>query len=105
MATEIGARFIAVVNNAETESFLDMFTAGGFVDDWGRVFTGRAEIQGWSDEEFIGAQGRLTDVHLTHAEHSTTVTAMWTSRRHTGPSRFVLNSAGDKLVSMEITAA
>ena len=33
--------------------------AGVAVDDWGRTFTGRAEIKAWSDKEFIGSEGTL----------------------------------------------
>lgn len=105
MASDIGERFVAIVNGAETEAFLDMFTSGGFVDDWGRTFTGKKEIRGWSDDEFIGAAGRLTNVDISSTDGSTTVTGLWTSRRHTGPSRFVLAHANDQLASMRITAA
>jgi SnoaL-like domain len=41
-------------NDGDDERFLDSFTPDGVVDDWGRVFEGRARIAGWSEAEFIG---------------------------------------------------
>jgi hypothetical protein len=52
--------FIDVVNAHDEEAFLDAFTPGGAVDDWGRDFTGREQIKTWSDKEFIGSTGVLT---------------------------------------------
>ena len=105
MTVKTGELFVTVVNSGDTDAFLDLFVPSGFVNDWGRTFNGRAGIKGWSDDEFIGAQGQLTEVHITATAKTTDVVALWTSQRYTGPSRFVLHQAGDKLASMAITAA
>lgn len=98
-------RFLEVVRDGDTDGFLRLFTAEGKVDDWGRIFAGSRRIRAWSDEEFIGAQGRLSDVRVETTATTATVVAQWTSRRHTGPSRFVLLVDGVHLQSMTITEA
>ena len=57
--------FVDTVNAHDEEGFLDAFTDDGYVDDWGRTFTGREAIKGWSDKEFIGATGVLTPRDIT----------------------------------------
>ena len=98
-------RFVEVVNAGDADAFIAMFAEGGFVDDWGRAFVGPDAVRRWSDDEFIGAHGRMTDIHVTEEAGSFAVVAMWTSERHTGPSRFVLRPEGDRLRSLTITAA
>ena len=45
---------VDAANRGDTPAFLAGFTPDGVVDDWGREFRGPADIQGWSDAEFIG---------------------------------------------------
>lgn len=75
-------RFVEAVNAGDTEAFLGFFPDDGVMDDWGRRFVGQDAIRGWSDKEFIGAQGRMT-----------------------GPSRFVFVRAGERIQEMQITSA
>lgn len=43
------ASFLDAVNRHDACAFLDAFAPDGEVDDWGRVFSGRAAIKTWSD--------------------------------------------------------
>jgi hypothetical protein len=101
----LAEEFIEVVNAGDTDGFLAMFTAGGYVDDWGRKFVGSAEIRRWSDVEFIGAKGQMTAVQVTSTGKTYTVVSQWTSEQHTGPSRFVLRADDGGVASLTITAA
>ncbi|WOC13017.1 nuclear transport factor 2 family protein [Gordonia sp. MP11Mi] len=105
MTTPIPAtvtEFIDAVNRHDEEGFLNAFTDDGFVDDWGRIFTGRDAMKAWSDKEFIGATGTMT-VTDTHVDGSTvTVVADWRSTHANGLSKFVFDVAGSKLASMTI---
>ena len=101
----LAEEFLRVVNAGDTDGFLSMFVADGYVDDWGRTFVGPVEIRRWSDIEFIGANGRMTAVQVSGGDGSFTVVAQWTSDQHTGPSRFVLHDDGGRIASMTITAA
>ncbi|UFU07117.1 nuclear transport factor 2 family protein [Ruania halotolerans] len=101
-APEPVASFIETVNAHDEDGFLDAFAADGFVDDWGRIFTGRAEIKGWSDKEFIGATGVLTPTSVTVDGDIVVVIGDWRSTHANGLSRFEFRTAGDKLASMTI---
>jgi hypothetical protein len=46
---------IEATNRGDVASFLDAFASDAVLDDWGRTFTGRAEIAGWNARENIGA--------------------------------------------------
>ena len=95
--------FIDVVNRHEREACLDFFTADGFVDDWGRVFTGRDAIAGWSDREFVGASGTLTPQQVTIDDNGdVTVIGDWRSNHANGLSRFTFRNRGDHIESMTI---
>ncbi|GED99384.1 nuclear transport factor 2 family protein [Gordonia crocea] len=94
--------FIDAVNRHDEAGFLDAFTDDGFVDDWGRIFTGRDAIKGWSDKEFIGAKGTMTVTEATTTGDSTAVVADWRSTWANGLSRFTFAVVGDKIASMTI---
>lgn len=97
------ASFIDAVNRHDREAFLDAFTDDGAVDDWGRVFAGRAEIDGWSEQEFIGARGTLTPEEVSIDGDAVTVVGDWRSTHANGRSRFVFLVDGDRLSRMTIS--
>ncbi len=96
------AAFVAAVNAHDEQAFLDAFTSDGFVDDWGRVFTGREAIKGWSDNEFIGANGTMTPTEVQQHGDRVVVIADWRSTHANGLSRFEFAVDGPKLTSMTI---
>jgi len=96
------ATFIERVNAHDEDAFLDAFTTGETVDDWGRYFTGREQIKAWSDNDFIGSRGVLTVEEVTAAENQVTVVGDWRSNHANGRSRFVFAIEGDKLSKMTI---
>ena len=96
------ASFWKAVNAHDEHGFLDAFTEDGWVDDWGRKFTGREEIKAWSDKEFIGACGTLDIERTREQDGQVTVIGGWTSNCANGPSKFTFDIAGGKLASMRI---
>ena len=96
------ASFVEAVNRHDEDGFLDAFTDGGAVDDWGRVFTGRDEIKGWSDKEFIGAHGTLAVEEVDITDRSITVVGDWRSTHANGRSRFDFEVEGDRITRMTI---
>ncbi|MGO1410745.1 MULTISPECIES: nuclear transport factor 2 family protein [unclassified Microbacterium] len=96
------ASFIDAVNRHDEEAFLDAFTKDGSVDDWGRVFTGRAQIKSWSDNEFIGARGTLAVEEIEAAGDAVTIVGDWRSTHANGRSKFVFDVDGDRLTRMTI---
>ncbi|OLT40721.1 polyketide cyclase [Saccharomonospora sp. CUA-673] len=96
------ASFIERVNAHDEQGFLDAFTDGGAVDDWGRTFTGRDAIKQWSDKEFIGARGVLTVEEVETSGSTITVVGEWRSNWANGRSQFTFDVDGDKLAKMTI---
>ena len=96
------ASFIETVNAHDEAGFLDAFGAEGSVDDWGRIFTGREEIQAWSAKEFIGATGVLTPEEVTVEGDQITVVGDWRSTHANGRSSFAFDVSGDHLRRMTI---
>ncbi|MEZ5212283.1 MULTISPECIES: nuclear transport factor 2 family protein [unclassified Gordonia (in: high G+C Gram-positive bacteria)] len=96
------AAFLARVNAHDEDGFLDAFTDDGVVDDWGRIFTGRAAIKQWSDKEFIGSNGTLTVEEADADGGRVTVVGDWRSTHANGRSKFVFDVDGDKLTRMTI---
>lgn len=96
------ASFIDAVNRHDERAFLDAFSTGGYVDDWGREFTDRDAIKRWSDKEFIGARGTLTPEETVVDGDSVTVIGDWRSDYANGRSTFTFRVNGDKLDAMTI---
>jgi hypothetical protein len=94
---------IAAANAGDVDAFLDLFAPRGFVDDWGRVFTGRDEIRSWSDAEFVGVDVTLEIVSATTEGTRTAVSANVGGNGFNGPSTFTFEVTGDSLQSMTIT--
>ncbi|MBO9524161.1 MAG: nuclear transport factor 2 family protein [Nocardioidaceae bacterium] len=97
------AGLLDAVNRHDEEAFLDAFTSDGFVDDWGRTFTGREAIDGWSGKELIGARGHLAVQSVeTNAAGEVVVVGDWRSEYANGLSRFTFVVDGDQVASMTI---
>ncbi|MGB4777106.1 nuclear transport factor 2 family protein [Microbacterium sp.] len=94
--------FIAAVNRHDDDAFQAAFTVGGFIDDWGRTFTGREAMKRWSDKEFIGARGTLAVEEVTVSGDEVTVVGDWRSNYANGRSTFVFVTEGDFIASMTI---
>lgn len=97
-------QLVDAVNAGDTEGFLDAFSGPGVVDDWGRVFSGRDAIRGWSDREFVGARGTLTPTSVMPGDGEVTVDGEWASTHFNGPSRFAFSYDDDGVTRMRITA-
>ena len=94
--------FIGAVNAHDEEGFLGAFADGGAIDDFGRIVTGHAEIKGWSDSEFIGANGTLTPEEVAVDGDQVTVVGDWRSTRANGRSSFTFDVVGDAIAKMTI---
>jgi hypothetical protein len=94
---------IDAANAHDTERFLDAFAPDGTVDDWGRVFTGREAVRGWSDSEFIGVDVSLTDLRVTAVDGGVAVTALVGGRGFNGPSTFTFAVGDGGVERMTIT--
>lgn len=98
-------RFVEAVNRHDGDAFLAFFPADGVVDDWGREFTGPEEIKGWSDVEFIGAEGTMDVQSVSEEDGVVTVIADWRSNHANGMSSFAFTADGDRITRMTIRGA
>jgi len=89
------AQFIDATNSADSERFLDAFTADATLDDWGRQFHGRDGIAAWNHTDNIGVQARFDLVKVEETDPATTyiVTLAVSGNGYngTGPMTFTLN--------------
>lgn len=96
------AALLDATNAGDLDGFLDSFTADGAVDDWGRVFAGRAAIKGWSDDEYIGKNMTLAVTSTMSSADGVVVIADVGGDGFNGPSTFTFTVKGDKVARMEI---
>ena len=92
------------VQRGDNDAFAALFGEGGAVDDWGRVFTGRDEVHGWSAREFLGLGGRLTLRRAT-ADGTVLVVDITTRGGYNGPATltFTLAEDGTRIQRMTMT--
>ena len=98
--------FVEAVNAGDEAKFLSFFDEGtGVINDWGRIFTGHAEIKKWSDKEFIGAKGTITPQRVETKDDEISLWAGWKSNYYSGDSKFVFVVDGDSIKEMRIESA
>jgi hypothetical protein len=95
---------LEAANAHETSRFLGCFAGDGAVDDWGRVFTGHAQVRRWSDAEFIGKNVTLSDLSFATSGDGVAVQARVGGDGYTGPSTFTFTVHEGKIRVMRITA-
>lgn len=96
------AALVAAINASDTEAFVAAFTAGGYVDDWGRVLRGSEGIRSWADTDAIGQGAQMTVLTCERDGDTVTTTFGWTSRRFNGESTGIYVIDGDLLASFSI---
>lgn len=99
---------VDAINDGDTDAFVACFVADGVVDDHGRRFVGPDAIRGWSDDEAIGAQARMTPNAVTISDSTeavVTVEATWASQVFNGDSTFVFELQGGRIQELRIPSA
>ena len=95
---------VDAANAGDTTAFLAGFTSDGVVDDWGREFRGAADIEGWSDAEFIGVEVSLEVEEVELDGTRTIVAATVGGNGFNGPSTFTFVTVGGHVSRMTIRA-
>lgn len=95
-------RFVAAINDADTDAFVDVFTAAGFVDDWGRVLRGHDGVRQWAGSDAIGAGANMTILAAETSGDTVTTRFSWRSRVFNGESTGIFVLAGDRVASFTI---
>jgi hypothetical protein len=95
---------VDAANRGDTAAFLACFTSEGVVDDWGREFRGGAEIEQWSEGEFIGVEVSLEVEEVELDGPRTIVAALVGGNGFNGPSHFTFETTGGLVTRMTIRA-
>lgn len=95
---------IAATNAGDNKAFVAAFTKDGSVNDWGQVYSGRAEVSAWDKAENTGAeprpQLRVTGVSRLGGEILVLLEVAGEVKNTSATWAFRLK--GDKVVSLEI---
>lgn len=96
------ARFVAAINAADTDAFVELFTQDGLVNDWGRVLSGHDGVRDWAGSDAIGAGAQMSI--LASETHGDTVSTRfsWRSRVFNGESTGIFVLRGDQISSFTI---
>jgi ketosteroid isomerase-like protein len=90
-------------NRGDSAAFLDAFATDGVVDDWGRTFTGHAEIAGWNDRENIGVHSHIDVTGVERDGDAVRVGVAVSGDGYNGGGAFTFTMAGEKIARMVIT--
>lgn len=98
------SQLIEAVNSGDTEGFLRTFRDAAVVDDWGRTFSGLADIRRWSDAELIGRQVHISILDIDRIHDRTVVVSEVRSTGFNGPTTFTFTSTDGAVSEMRIRA-
>jgi hypothetical protein len=90
-------------NRGEVASFLDAFADDAVLDDWGRTFTGRAEIGGWNERENIGVNSHIEVTGVERDGDGVRVGVAVSGDGYNGGGAVTFVLAGDRIARMVIT--
>jgi hypothetical protein len=90
-------------NRGDSDAFLDAFAADGVVDDWGRTFTGHAEIAGWNARENIGVNSHIEATGVERGGDGIRVGVSVSGDGYNGGGAMTFVLEGDRIARMVIT--
>lgn len=94
--------FVDAINAADTDAFVSLFAADGFVDDWGTRYRGHEGVRRWAGSDAIGAGAAMTLLSAASDGDTTTVRFDWRSRVFNGQSTGIFVVRGGELASFTI---
>lgn len=93
---------VAGTNEGDSERFLEAFAQDATLNDWGRVFSGRAGIADWNDNENIGVGARFNVRSAEVRPEDVTLHLEVTGGGYNGPGTFELQLEAGHITSMTI---
>lgn len=95
-------RMIEATNREDTQAFLGAFADAAVVDDFGRVFTGKAQIKGWSDRENIGTHNRIEVTSVSGDGDRVVLKVKVSGDGYNGDGTFAIHSRGGTIWHLHI---
>ena len=96
------AAMIDATNREDSAAFLDAFSDDAVINDWGREFTGKAEIATWNNNENIGVNSRVEATGATRSGDETTVTVAVSGNGYNGGGRMVFTTSDGRIQRLVI---
>jgi ketosteroid isomerase-like protein len=93
---------IDATNAGDSAAFLEAFADDATLTDWGRTFTGRAEIARWNDDENIGVQSRIGVTGVERSGGIVTVGVAVSGNGYNGGGSFAFALEGGLIARMVI---
>jgi SnoaL-like protein len=96
-------RMIDATNRGDSEDFLGAFADDAVLDDWGRTFTGHAEIASWNARENVGVRSHIEVTGVERSGDEVRVGVSVSGDGYNGGGAFTFVLAGDQIARMVIT--
>jgi hypothetical protein len=93
---------IDATNREDSAAFLDAFADDAVINDWGREFTGKAEIATWNNNENIGVNSRIEATSATRSGDETTVGVTVSGNGYNGGGSMVFTTSGGRIQRLMI---
>jgi hypothetical protein len=96
------AAMLDATNREDSAAFLEAFSEDAVIDDWGREFTGKAEIATWNKNENIGVNSRIEATGATRSGDETTVAVAVTGNGYNGGGSMVFTTSAGRIQRLVI---
>lgn len=94
---------IDATNRGDSAAFLKAFAENAVLVDWGRTFSGKAEIARWNAEENIGTQNQLRVTGVERLGMQMRVNVSVTGNGYNGDGTFVFDLGPNGITRLEIS--
>jgi SnoaL-like protein len=94
---------IDATNRGDSEALLAVFADDAVLTDWGRTFSGKAEIARWNSEENIGTRNKILVTGVKRSGQEITVSVFVSGRGYNGPGVLSFQLAGNFIKLLLIT--
>ena len=92
-------QMIDATNRGDSDALVAAFAETAVLVDFGRAFTGRAEIAGWNDKENIGTQNHINITDVQRSGNTTNVRIRVTGNGYNGPGTLAFSTDEDGLIT------
>lgn len=99
------AAVVDAINKGDEDAFVAAFASDGYVDDWGKVLTGRDGVRSWSRTDAIGRNATMTVLSATTDGDTTHITFDWRSDRFNGQSEAYVTVVDGLVTAFRIPAS
>ncbi len=94
---------IDATNRGDSDALLSAFADDAVLVDWGRTFSGKADIARWNRDENIGTQNHIRVMGVRRSGNSVDVNVVVTGNGYNGPGSLIFEIDADSIKRLLIT--